>query len=687
MPAEVYKLVLDNAGFQKGLKDSEAQAAASTGVISASLTKMGDGGAAGSKGIHLVNDSLKMTRSEINESKGSIAMLGEMLGVHIPRHARGLIASLDMIGPALNTAFNAVAVVAIGMAFVEAGKKLYEFFEKAHEAEEKAKSDNDEFAQSLNKSNLELAVQVDKVEKHIAQLERKPYNGLKASLDEAALSAFNLAQKLDTAIQKERALLQGQDNGWLGKAWGTEGTGPAQDKLNAYNTGQNDIDIDYQNQLDQAKRLGATKEQIDALELRYLQAKAAFTVSTYNIIRDELKLRKEYAKLSSEGAVSKGSNSPEMLRWDKLNTMFGGQADQSKIIPAMQNMMGNLGMTGHGQQSEADLHSGKVTEGNDEEANRMAGLTKEAQRKAVAILKADMTERFKEIYKDLQEQLEKTKAEGRTLLTPDETWNSLQEADGKSEKQQKDTAENQKRAATETYKAALAAIEADEKLVEEQLKLAVQNGHLTKEQAAAKLKDVHDSAWDKKQEAFGTAQNNGMGASLADATSRQGQRNTEQLQDKNATDPFAQLRTIQDQFLTGLNSNITNLLTGEKTNWASFLKQLSSSLISKGLNSLTSLIPHFADGGYTGTGAVLVGEKGPEIFNPGSGGTVTPNHKLVSGSSSAGAYYTINVASGVSKQDFADTLQQALKAVHGQTVEDAGNIQSEKRARTPRGAW
>jgi len=683
MPSEVYKLVVDNSALVKGLKDSEAQAAASTGAITASLTKMGDGGAAGSKGIHLVNDSLKMTRSEINESKGSIAMLGEMLGVHIPRHARGLVASFEMIGPALNAAFNAVAVIAIGMAFVEAGKKLYEFFEKAHEAEEKAKADNDEFAQSLNKTNLELAVSVDKVEKHIAVLEKKPYNGLKASLDEAALSAFNLAQKLDAAIQKERALLQGQDHGFFAQNLeGKAGTASSQAHLNKYNTDQNNIDVDFQNQLDQAKKLGATKEQVDAIEQRHLQAKADLTNRTYNTVKEELEARKELAALEAQSNYQR-HQAHTGARMVALQQRFGTGIESND---AMEGMLGNIGMLGHQQQLDADMHSAQTTEGNDEEKNRLAGIAKELKAKADKAAREIAKERFDRFKDELQEQLEKTKAEGRALPTIDETWDNLYT---KPQENQKKTDENQKKAATETYKAALAAIEADEKLVEEQLKLAVQNGHLAKEQAAAKLSDLHDSSWVAKQQAFGTAQNNGMSASLAEAETRQGQRNTEQLQDKAATDPLNQLRAIQDQFLTGLNSNITNLLTGEKTNWASFLRQLAGTLVGKGLSTLEgigmSFLPHFADGGYTGTGPVLVGEKGPEIFNPGSGGTITPNHKL-SGSGAA-AFYSINVAAGVSKQEFAATLQQSLKAVHGQAVEDSNAVQREKQARMPRGTF
>ena len=49
MPAEVFKLVVDNSNFKQGLKESEAQAAASTSAITSSLQKIEGGATAGSK--------------------------------------------------------------------------------------------------------------------------------------------------------------------------------------------------------------------------------------------------------------------------------------------------------------------------------------------------------------------------------------------------------------------------------------------------------------------------------------------------------------------------------------------------------------------------------------------------------------------------------------------------------------
>ena len=51
----------------------------------------------------------------------------------------------------------------------------------------------------------------------------------------------------------------------------------------------------------------------------------------------------------------------------------------------------------------------------------------------------------------------------------------------------------------------------------------------------------------------------------------------------------------------------------------------------------TSLLPGFANGGRTGAGSpIIVGEKGPEIFVPGSSGTVIPNNEIGMNTGSGG---------------------------------------------------
>jgi hypothetical protein len=61
-----------------------------------------------------------------NEAKASLALIGEEIGVNIPRHIRGFIAEIPGVGTALNAAFNAVAVLALIEVIIKVIEKVKE---------------------------------------------------------------------------------------------------------------------------------------------------------------------------------------------------------------------------------------------------------------------------------------------------------------------------------------------------------------------------------------------------------------------------------------------------------------------------------------------------------------------------------------------------------------------------------
>lgn len=772
MPAEVFKLVIDNSNLMSGLKESEAQAASSTGAISASLQKMGTAGADGSKGIHLVNDSLKMTRKEVNESKGSIAMLGEMLGVHIPRHARGMIASLEMIGPALNAAFNAVAVIAIGMAFVEAGKKLYEFFKKSEEAAEKAKTANEELASSLNKANLEEAVAIDKVEKHIAVLEKKPYNGLKAALDEAVLSTVTLAEKLDKAIQKERELLQAQDHGFMAQnLQGKGGTEASQGYLNRYNAGQNNLDLDFQTQLDQLMKRGATQAEVDALEQRHLQAKADLTKQTYNTVKEELDARKELAALTNQSYYM----TPHIA---ELQKRFGSGTEDTS---AMEQMLGNLGMVGHGQSLDATMQSAKVTEAKDEEKNRMAAIGKAAEEAAKKAQKAWETLSDK-LARDMEKpgEFKKKMAKyGESVAAPStegiDTLNNEANTDALTH-----TSKAWDAYKSEVSKGSLAQSKVNRELQLTNIQLELAHGQISQHDAImqkaaidaaayaeklsvlkAELKaitDVDPALLDPKNAAKAQGIKNQITGTKGDAQNAAIISAQETLDTtwkgmidgvfdeliKKSRDTQGQIKQIALTTIDSINTELAKGMTGGKMSFKqigqnaaqglakSTLEKLEGSALgalglggggklgtkgnpmytksadsgmpgmggSGGMGGglmgmandsdwLSSLFGGklfgaggffggFADGGYTGSDPILVGEKGPEIFNPGKGGFVTPNHKL----GGAGTLVQNIDARGTDPVQSQAAMERAMRQTHAQSVADSSRVLQEQQRRS-----
>ena len=104
----------------------------------------------------------------------------------------------------------------------------------------------------------------------------------------------------------------------------------------------------------------------------------------------------------------------------------------------------------------------------------------------------------------------------------------------------------------------------------------------------------------------------------------------------------------------------------------SVFNQISRTLLQFGVNSLLSSIPGIgglfkANGGpVKAGGSYIVGERGPELFTPGSSGNITPNHQL-GGSTNV----VVNVdASGSSVEgdqqnanEFGEQIAAAVQAV------------------------
>ena len=97
-------------------------------------------------------------------------------------------------------------------------------------------------------------------------------------------------------------------------------------------------------------------------------------------------------------------------------------------------------------------------------------------------------------------------------------------------------------------------------------------------------------------------------------------------------------KSIASTVESGLVDAIEGAIQGTKTLGevaTSVFNQISRTLLQFGVNSLLSSIPGIgslfrADGGPVKKGgSYIVGERGPELFTPGSSGMITPNHALV----------------------------------------------------------
>lgn len=74
-----------------------------------------------------VASTVELTEAfNMQEAKASIALIGEEIGVKLPRHVRGFVAQLPGVGAALEAAFSAVAIFVVIQVIVEATQKLTE---------------------------------------------------------------------------------------------------------------------------------------------------------------------------------------------------------------------------------------------------------------------------------------------------------------------------------------------------------------------------------------------------------------------------------------------------------------------------------------------------------------------------------------------------------------------------------
>ena len=145
------------------------------------------------------------------ESRASLALLGEEIGVRIPRHVRSFISTMPGVGEALSMGFKTIAVAAVVMVLYEAIKKAVEFrgrLEELRIASERETAELHRFTDGQKLANDEMKVANDRLEVAIAKLEGKPRNELKLAIDESALAADHLTEKLDKALRSFYEIVQ-----------------------------------------------------------------------------------------------------------------------------------------------------------------------------------------------------------------------------------------------------------------------------------------------------------------------------------------------------------------------------------------------------------------------------------------------------------------------------------------------
>jgi hypothetical protein len=157
------------------------------------------------------------------EARGGMALMGEELGVHIPRHLQTLIAGI----PGVGTAF-ATLLPIIGAVF--AVELIHKWIEEGHKA---GRALDEGFGKSLETiitRSDELQVSIEKSKMLIDKLEGKTDSGAALAIAEAKVEADKLAASLDKDIDGLIKLMETAAHGKIMTGLlGTSGAGQAED--------------------------------------------------------------------------------------------------------------------------------------------------------------------------------------------------------------------------------------------------------------------------------------------------------------------------------------------------------------------------------------------------------------------------------------------------------------------------
>jgi hypothetical protein len=155
-------------------------------------------------------------KAQMQEGRGAVMVLGEEIGVHLPRHVQKFVAELPGVARVMSTAFNAIAIIAIGQAIYEATQKLAEFVAKNREAAEKIKKAQEDYGETVetvfrnyNQKMLEAGIQTD-------ELAGNHLGALRKQLELINDQGFdNLLAAFDKISAKAQDVFKTLQSGWL----------------------------------------------------------------------------------------------------------------------------------------------------------------------------------------------------------------------------------------------------------------------------------------------------------------------------------------------------------------------------------------------------------------------------------------------------------------------------------------
>jgi hypothetical protein len=172
-------------------------------------TDVTDGASAASKATKQIADD---TTANLAQARGSMALLGEEIGITIPRHLQTFIAELPGVGTALNAAFSSIAIIALIEVLAKVVTAVQEFKQHAEDVEnamEHAGDGGRAAMQKLDDEFRKLTITID-------GLQGDNLKALQDTLADIDKTKLENIQKQFTDLQKEAdATFEASRVGWL----------------------------------------------------------------------------------------------------------------------------------------------------------------------------------------------------------------------------------------------------------------------------------------------------------------------------------------------------------------------------------------------------------------------------------------------------------------------------------------
>src|SRR5579862_3658493 len=202
------------AAADKMAAAAEKMAASSSqhiGQVKTTVDEVSDSMAVGRSGAQRMGEVMTLAgtkaRASMYEARGEGMLLGEMIGVRLPRHVISFLAELPGVGAALSSAFAATAVIFL---LVKLGELIDKHMQMAavlrHEADESealAIKQRD-LVEGLEAANLQLEDQIRKLEGRPAvNTLAIAMKDVKKSVDELLATYATDFEKMDGVIEKQ----------------------------------------------------------------------------------------------------------------------------------------------------------------------------------------------------------------------------------------------------------------------------------------------------------------------------------------------------------------------------------------------------------------------------------------------------------------------------------------------------